>query len=1020
MPIHHPARCTPRKIVALAIASTLLATIPLQAGAQPASKTSSEAPRGHWLRDKAVDGVERLVTPGIDRKQAEADDIARYDQGDVPHYAVALERRVTPSTFGTWDTVAKDQRRWRLRIASPGANSINLGFTRYLLPEGAELRVLDAKGGQPYRAFTAADNEAHGQLWTPLVFGNEVMLELRVPAAKAADLQLELSWINHGYRLPGQHPDFQKSGACNVDTACPAGDAWRDQIQSSAVISTRGIKFCSAALINNTAKDKKPYLLTAFHCQVTDAFAPTLVTYWNFQNSTCRTPGSAESGQPGDGQLTQFNTGALVRAAREASDFTLLELDDSVDPYFEPFWSGWNRSTGDVASAVTIHHPNTEEKRISFENAPTTTTSYLENDIPGDGTHIRIADWDLGTTEGGSSGAPLYDPQGRIIGQLHGGFAACGNDFPDWYGRLSSSWTGGGTDATRLSNWLDPGDTGLVTLAGIGAAPFVLTLDPESAAVCASSAPLAVGVNVELLDLSIVAPIDLALVGLPANAASAFADSPVPAPGNTTLTLSNLDLVAPGDYALKVTGSAGTHQDSVNFALSIHDAAPGTPMLSTPAADALGVAITPLLSWEASEQAHTYLVEVDDDADFGSPEFSATVRGTSALATGLASGTRYHWRVTAENSCQAGTASAPRSFTTVFEYCATPNLAIPNARPTGVSSTLAVPAGVTLVDLDLALDVSHSWVGDLVVSLSKDGGGPNQVLVDRPGRGTSGGGCNGDDMDIVLDDEGATEVETSCTSGYGLTPAYIDDVHYRPNDSLAIFDGADRGGTWRLTISDNSAGDSGVLNRWCLLFAGNAVASSIDAQADAYGLDEDTSLTVAAPGVLGNDVATGATPRATVLAQPANGEVSLAANGGFTYTPHANFCGTDNFTYTATSDAATDTAGVTLTLACINDGPIAGTLPKVSVPPGVVASIATAGGFSDPDEGDDLDFAATGLPASLHIDAQTGVIGGTPSVEEKGNYSVQVTARDASNAMASATFVLTVKHDSTFTDGFED
>ncbi|HNU83421.1 MAG TPA: T9SS C-terminal target domain-containing protein, partial [Thermoanaerobaculia bacterium] len=60
------------------------------------------------------------------------------------------------------------------------------------------------------------------------------------------------------------------------------------------------------------------------------------------------------------------------------------------------------------------------------------------------------------TTEPGSSGSPLFDPNHRIVGQLHGGSAACGNNLSDYYGRFSVSWTGGGSNTSRLSNWLDP------------------------------------------------------------------------------------------------------------------------------------------------------------------------------------------------------------------------------------------------------------------------------------------------------------------------------------------------------------------------------------------------------------------------------------------------------------------------------------------------------------------------------------------------------------------------------------
>ena len=76
----------------------------------------------------------------------------------------------------------------------------------------------------------------------------------------------------------------------------------------------------------------------------------------------------------------------------------------------------------------------------------------------------------IGVTEGGSSGSPLYSPEKRVIGQLHGGPSSCSaadNAKADYYGRISVSWTGGGSNATRLSNWLDAGATGAQFIDGL-------------------------------------------------------------------------------------------------------------------------------------------------------------------------------------------------------------------------------------------------------------------------------------------------------------------------------------------------------------------------------------------------------------------------------------------------------------------------------------------------------------------------------------------------------------------------
>jgi lysyl endopeptidase len=106
----------------------------------------------------------------------------------------------------------------------------------------------------------------------------------------------------------------------------------------------------------------------------------------------------------------------------------------------------------------------------------TTTTSWGENTGPGDGSHARVL-WTHGVTEPGSSGSPLFDASGRIIGQLHGGTSECYKSLPDWYGRISRSWEGGGEPGTRLRDWLDPANTGATTLDGVDAAPLLTIRD---------------------------------------------------------------------------------------------------------------------------------------------------------------------------------------------------------------------------------------------------------------------------------------------------------------------------------------------------------------------------------------------------------------------------------------------------------------------------------------------------------------------------------------------------------------
>lgn len=400
--------------------------------------------------------VRTLVLPMPSAAELAIEDAARDAQGQPWRFAVPNEVRATLADDGAWERLADGSRRWRLDVASPGALTLNLGFTVCWLPRGATLALTPAGAAGPALTFTDRDNADHGQLWTPVVPGDALAIELTVPAEARLQPLLELGFVGSGYRGLGESP-AAKSGLCNIDVVCAEGDPWRDEINAVGLVSIGGTFTCTGALVNNTSWDGKPYFLTAAHCNITGPVAPSVVVYWNYQSPVC--------GQHGGGPLTQFTSGSTLRASWSGSDFTLVELGSLPDPGFGVTYAGWNRGATPPLSATAIHHPSCDEKSISFENAPLRVTTYLNTAEPGDGSHLRIVDWDAGTTEPGSSGSPLFDQDHYLVGQLHGGYAACGNDLSDWYGWLNRSWTGGGTPETALAGWLDPAGTGALTLA---------------------------------------------------------------------------------------------------------------------------------------------------------------------------------------------------------------------------------------------------------------------------------------------------------------------------------------------------------------------------------------------------------------------------------------------------------------------------------------------------------------------------------------------------------------------------
>jgi extracellular elastinolytic metalloproteinase len=330
-------------------------------------------------------------------------------------------------------------------------------------------------------------------------------------------------------------------------------------------------------------------------------------------------------------------------------------------------------------------------------------------------------------------------------------------------------------------------------------------------------------------------PVTLSATG-PSPSTVSFTPNPVPTvPNSTTMNVTNTAAVAAGSYMITVNAMDAVPQTAmIDVTLNVFVGNPSAPTLTAPANGATGTPLRPNLTWAAAADAASYTVEIATDAAFTNIIYTANnVTGTShVVGSNLAANTLYFWRVTPTNPCGTGTVSATFTFTTVNLICATPNLAIPDANPTGVTNDLVVPAGGTLTDLDVTLKVTHTWVGDLVFRLTKVGGGPTVTFVDRPGAPASTNGCSGNDIDATLSDEGATPVESQCA---GSVPTILGT--FSPNNPLSAFDGQTLAGTWRLTAADLVGADVGTVTEWCL-----APAASLPAAIFSDGFESgDTS-----------------------------------------------------------------------------------------------------------------------------------------------------------------------------------
>ncbi|MBN4062531.1 trypsin-like peptidase domain-containing protein, partial [Bacteroidales bacterium AH-315-I05] len=392
------------------------------------------------------------VMPSVDVEKLKAEDSINAQDKSIPwRFGHNFDVNLNLQNSGLWETLPHGDRIWRLKIISHDALSINLQFDDYWLPEGAKLFIYNESKSEIIGAFTDLNNKSFRKLGTTPVHGDKIILEYFEPKKAAGLGTLNISTVTHAYRdIFSLAKGLGDSGPCNNNVVCPEGDNWRDQIRSVAIIIVGGNSGCTGALINNSCEDGTPYFLTANHCL--GGSTSTWVFRFHWDSPTCSSTGN--------GPTNYTISGATLMASNGGSDFALLELSTQIPDSFNVFYAGWDRSGTNPTSQTAIHHPSGDVKKISFDYDPAVSTTWSSAQV------WEITQWEDGTTEPGSSGSPLFDQDGRIIGQLFGGGASCGNITDDNYGRVNVSWDNDPTPSKQLKYWLANCDTSVQEIDG--------------------------------------------------------------------------------------------------------------------------------------------------------------------------------------------------------------------------------------------------------------------------------------------------------------------------------------------------------------------------------------------------------------------------------------------------------------------------------------------------------------------------------------------------------------------------
>ena len=264
-------------------------------------------------------------------------------------------------------------------------------------------------------------------VWSPVIAGETVGMEISLPSSQVlSTFSLYVDQVSHLVSHPVSHPvssvpryqpqrlvDIGRAACEHIDIQCadPPVDSQAGATAKMIFTTEDGYTAaCTGTLLKDGAGDSViPYFLTAHHCIETQSVARTLVTYWDFERTSC------EGDNPTT--LTQLTGGADLLATHPESDSSLLRL--RRPPPGEREYVSWNETPlSHPAEVYGVHHPAADLKKYSAGLTVDFRDIYLGPELQ----EVRTVEviWSQGTVESGSSGSGLFDADGQLRGVLSG------------------------------------------------------------------------------------------------------------------------------------------------------------------------------------------------------------------------------------------------------------------------------------------------------------------------------------------------------------------------------------------------------------------------------------------------------------------------------------------------------------------------------------------------------------------------------------------------------------------------
>lgn len=259
-----------------------------------------------------------------------------------------------------------------------------------------------------------------------------------------------------------------------------------------------------------------------------------------------------------------------------------------------------------------------------------------------------------------------------------------------------------------------------------------------------------------------------------------------------------------GEYPVKVVATSATVTKEITLQVRVFDDDFEDVILVAPADGFENASTDVLLEWGTSIGNTQYEIEIASDATFTDVVESVSVNGSSYTPTLLDNNSTYFWRVKPKNDCGEGDFSQVFSFSTVQFNCTTKTasdtpIAISSSGTPVITSSLIFLEDLPISDINVQLDIEHTFLADLVVSLTSPAGTTVTLVSNSCG--------DASDINAIFDDD-------SPAFDCGTNPGIGGSV--KPLGTLSSFNGESILGEWILEVKDNAPSDGGSLVSFAL------------------------------------------------------------------------------------------------------------------------------------------------------------------------------------------------------------